>query len=131
MKLITRDMDYAIRAISCIASTKEKTVTVAALSKRLDMPKPFLRKILQNLNKKGLLKSSKGAGGGFSLVVNPGRITVFHLMEIFQGRFQISEHTFRGKLCPQVNTCKLKKRLDSMENFVEKELKSITIESLI
>ena len=57
MKLITRDTDYAIRALSCIAADKEKVYTVTELTKSLDVPRPFLRKILQILNHKGLLKS--------------------------------------------------------------------------
>ena len=37
------------------------------LSKRLDLPSPFLAKILQDLATKGLLKSLKGPTGGFAL----------------------------------------------------------------
>ena len=56
MKLITRDTDYAIRALCFIARFKKKIVSVSELVKVLKIPRPFLRKILQTLNKKRILK---------------------------------------------------------------------------
>ena len=131
MKLITRDTDYAIRALTCIAGAKGASSSVSRLAKELDMPRPFLRKILQRLNKEGLVKSTKGKGGGFSIVVSPAKISVFDLVEIFQGPFQLNEHVLKGKSCPRVRTCYLKKRLDMLEKDVMRELRSITIASLV
>lgn len=127
MKLITRDTDYAIRALQCIALNKEKNMTVCGLSKCLDMPHSFLRKILQILNKKGILKSCKGKGGGFCLNVPPGKINVFEIVEIFQGPFSLCEHVFKGRDCPEIQGCYFKKRLDNIQEKIARELKSITI----
>jgi len=71
------------------------------------MPKPFMRKILQILNKEGLLKSTKGSQGGFSLVAKPKMTKVLDVMEIFQGPFQLTDHTFKGKSCPHIKKCLL------------------------
>ena len=131
MKLITRDTDYAIRAICCIAGSESGMVTVTELSKELDIPRPFLRKIFQVLNKRGLLKSFKGKSGGFSLTSDPEKVTVLDVLEIFQGPFQLSEHVFKGKTCPNVDACFLKGKLDTLEKNVKKELSSITIGSLV
>ncbi|MGB2600660.1 MAG: Rrf2 family transcriptional regulator [Candidatus Omnitrophota bacterium] len=131
MKLITRDTDYAIRALCCIAGSEKTELSVRDLTDKLAMQRPFLRKILQELNKKGLLKSYKGRGGGFTLTVKPERVTVFDLVEIFQGPFQLSEHLFKGKTCPFIRTCYLKKKIDDMERNVIREMKSVTIASLL
>jgi Rrf2 family protein len=131
MKLITRDTDYAIRALCCIAGSGKEGLSVRDLTRRLDMQRPFLRKILQVLNKKGLLKSFKGRAGGFSLAVKPGKITVFDVVEVFQGPFKLSEHVFKGKTCPRIRTCYMKKRIDEMEGYLARELGSITIQALV
>jgi Rrf2 family transcriptional regulator, iron-sulfur cluster assembly transcription factor len=130
VKLITKYTDYAIRALGCIAQTKDEIVTVSGLSEKLDMPQSFLRKILQQLNKKGILKSYKGKGGGFSLKINPAKITVFQLVEIFQGEFKLNEHVFKGKICPVIKTCYFKKKLDIIESKVRKQLQLITIKKI-
>jgi Rrf2 family protein len=131
MKLITRDTDYAIRALSCIAGTKGKTVTTSQLEKTLKVPRPFLRKILQILNKKGLLESTKGKSGGFSLAVNPEDISIVDLIKIFQGPFQLSDHILQGEACSYIKVCYLKKNLDNIEKYAMDKLKLITIASLI
>ena len=130
MKLITRDTDYAIRALSCIAG-EGGVVSVTLITNRLDVPRPFTRKILQTLNKKGILISSKGKGGGFALAVPAEEITLFDLVEIFQGTFELNKHTFRGHTCHFLNVCRLKKKLDSIEEDVAKGLKEITLSSLV
>jgi len=131
MKLITRDTDYAIRALSCIAASGKRAVSVNDLAKELAIPRPFLRKILQALNRENLLKSYKGKGGGFRLVADPAKVTVFDIIEIFQGPFRLNEHLFKGRMCPRIKGCKLKKRIDSIEGQVIKELKNITITSCL
>ena len=132
MKLLTRDTDYAVRTLGCIAAAKENTVTVTDIAKKLNMPRSFLRKILQMLSNKELLKSFKGAGGGFSLAVEPEEITIFSIIEIFQGPFQLMEHVFRGKECPEIKKdCPLKKKMDKIEEELIIKLKSITITDLL
>jgi len=132
MKLITRDTDYAIRALCYIAKHKRMIVNVGDLVRKLKIPRPFLRKILQKLNKESLLKSYKGMGGGFTftLTLTPDRILVTDIIRIFQGEIKLSEHIFKKSACPHVKTCVLKKRLDKIEKHVVDELKNITIASL-
>ena len=131
MKLITRDTDYAVRALCCIAEQKQEVISADQLVKSLEMPRPFLRKILQTLNKKRLLNSSKGKGGGFALAVSPGKITLTDVMKIFQGPLKLNECTFKKKVCPNVKDCLLKKKIDEIEKEVILKLKAITIKSLL
>ncbi|MBM3247867.1 MAG: Rrf2 family transcriptional regulator [Candidatus Omnitrophica bacterium] len=131
MKLITRDTDYAIRALRYLATNKERIVPVAELVGKLKIPRPFLRKLLQILNKEGLLESSKGQGGGFRLVCSPGKTYLVDLIEIFQGDLKLNECVFKKLICPNIKTCLLRKKLVGIEKYVIKELRSITLASLI
>ena len=131
MKLITRDTDYAIRALCCIAQSKKKVVSVRYLTKTLSIPRPFLRKILQLLNKENILDSYKGAGGGFSLAEKVKNISIFDLIEIFQGSFKMTGHKFKNKVCPHTKKCKLKGKLDTIETDVITKLKAINIADLL
>jgi len=131
MKLITRDTDYAIRALCYIAKYKKETISVKELVARLKIPMPFLRKIFQVLNNKKILKSHKGKGGGFGLAKEPGDILVLDLMKIFQGPFELNEHVFKNSPCPHKKTCRLKKRLDRIEVHIISELGDMTLKSLL
>lgn len=131
MKLITRDTDYAVRALTYMASHKDKTIPVSELVKALKIPRPFLRKILQILNKKRILNSLKGQGGGFNLAVAADKIFVADLIEIFQGPLKINECIFKRRVCPGRNTCMLKMKIDAIEDYVIKQLRSITLKDVL
>lgn len=131
MKLITRDTDYAVRALCYIAKREKMIVTASDLVKCLRIPRPFLRKIMQKLNAAGFLKSYKGARGGFKLSRDPKTIDIPQLIGIFQGPVRLNEHLFKKAKCPHIKMCILKNKLDKIERYVARELKSITIASLI
>lgn len=131
MKLITRDTDYAVRALCCIAKRKSEIVSVSNLVKKLKIPKPFLRKILQVLNRKGLLKSYKGKGGGFVLSRPANKILLTDLIKIFQGSLELSACIFKRSICPNIETCALRKKINVSEKFVISQLKSISVGSLV
>ena len=131
MKLITRDTDYAIRAISCIAKQSCSVISVTELVKCLKMPRPFLRKILQALNRKKLVRSYKGKGGGFSLPISPNKLSLFRIITAFQGPIRLNDHTFRKMVCPHIKDCRVKKRLDQIEKMMIAQLKAISIADII
>ena len=131
MKLITRDTDYAIRALCFIAQNKEKIIPVPQLAEELQIPHPFLRKILQILNKKRILKSFKGQDGGFALALPADKIFVVDLIEIFQRSFKLNECLFKKRICPDIRTCLLKQKLAKIEKQVVSQLQAISIGSLL
>lgn len=131
MKLITRDTDYAIRALCLIAKNKNKLIITTDLVKKTKIPRPFLRKILQILNKNGILNSYKGSGGGFVLAILPERIYLIDLIKIFQGPLQLNECLFKKKICPNRRACILRKKINAIEEQTISQLKNITIGSLL
>ncbi|OGX14804.1 MAG: hypothetical protein A2166_05825 [Omnitrophica WOR_2 bacterium RBG_13_41_10] len=131
MKLITRDTDYAVRSICYIARKKNSIVCVSNLVRDLKIPKPFLRKILQILQAKGILKSYKGLRGGFKLALPLHKIFLVDLIKIFKGSFKLNECIFKNKSCPNIITCVLKKKLGAIEKYLFSQLKSISMASLL
>ena len=131
MKLITRDTDYAVRALCYMAKRRNKIITVKELVKSIKIPRPFLRKLLQKLNKGKIVNSIKGKGGGFKMGRTAGDIFLTDIMRIFQGPVRLSEHVFKKKPCPRIKTCVLKEKLDDIEKKVINELETIAIASLI
>jgi Rrf2 family protein len=131
MKLITRDTDYALRALCFIAGCKQEIVPVSELVRALQIPRPFLRKILQVLNKKRILKSHRGKGGGFILGVVPKELFLVDLITIFQGPLKLNECVFKKRPCPRKAICRLKKKIDRLEKYVLSELGAINLADLL
>jgi Rrf2 family protein len=131
MSLINRNTDYAIRAICFMAKDNKDRTSVRELAQELKIPRPFLRKILQRLNKKRILKSYKGKDGGFVLSGPLEKIFLIDLMRIFQGRLKLHECLFKRKICPNKETCSLGGKLAEIEKYVVSQLESISIASLL
>lgn len=131
MKLLTRNTDYAMRALCHIARQKQDSVSVAEMVTVLGIPRPFLRKILQTLSNEGLLESYKGQGGGFALARPAKEIHLTDLIRIFQSTIRLNECIFKKKLCPNRAFCVLKAEIDSIEQDVFRRLGRISIASLL
>jgi Rrf2 family transcriptional regulator, iron-sulfur cluster assembly transcription factor len=77
--LLTKASEYALLSISLIAK-KEDPQDADTLACTLGIPKSFLAKILQALARGGILKSYKGAKGGFALLKSPSDITILDII---------------------------------------------------
>jgi len=130
MKLITRNTDYALRAL-CYISKQKDVVAVAELVRTLGVPRPFMRKILQQLNKKGVLESYKGQGGGFKLKIVPEELYLIKIMRIFQGQVGLNGCFLKKDVCPNKGKCVLRKKINSIEEDVLRQLKAINVASLV
>ena len=114
-----------------MARQKGALVSTADLDRDLKLPRPFMRKTLQVLQKEGYLTSVKGYKGGFQLQRKPSHIHLMDLMRIFQGEISLSDCLFKKKICHCVSVCPLRRQLKSMEQDLLKKLKGITIADLM
>ena len=135
MKLITREIDYAVKALKYIANKnaggRSVPVPITELVENLKVPRPFMRKILQKLGNEGILRSTRGNGGGFELLLEPKEVYLFDLIVIYQGRFSMNECLFKKDICPDRESCLLKKNIDSIEEYVSNELKKVSLKTLM
>lgn len=81
--LLTRASEYAMLTLVLIAK-QDAPEGVDTLSKRLNISRSFLAKILQSLAREGILKSFKGAKGGFSLNQKIEDISIRNVIEIVE-----------------------------------------------
>ena len=131
MQLLTKNTDYAIRALIYLARNDDRYVSSREISKEDRIPLPYLRRILQRLSREGIIVTREGASGGIKLAKPPQDIRVTQVMELFQGEVQLVKCMFRKVYCHNRENCVLRKRLRRIEENVIAELKDITIGSLV
>lgn len=84
--IYSRSAEYAIRAFVHLASVPEgKYAMVKQIAEQADIPSHFLAKILQQLARKGFLRSSKGPTGGFSLRTPPSELSLVMIVDAVDG----------------------------------------------
>src|SRR5215471_4739933 len=84
--IYSRSAEYAIRSFAYLARIPNgKFAMVRHIAEEEKIPAHFLAKILQELTRKGLLRSNKGPSGGFSLRVPAEQIKLRDLVEAMDG----------------------------------------------
>ena len=85
--ILSNTCKYGLRAVIYLAiNTKDgEKIGIKKISGDLDIPSPFLGKILQTLAKKKILNSTKGPHGGFGLARPPEDITMLDVVQIIDG----------------------------------------------
>lgn len=135
-KIFNKEADYAVRTLIFLA-LREKDgcvdgyISATTLSKELGLPLNFLRRICSALIKMEILSAKEGAGGGVRLDKNPNEINVLEIMTLFRDELELSDCTFRKKLCPNRKTCVLRKRILKIEDKIKQEFQAITIRDLV
>ena len=85
--MLSNTSKYAIRAMIYLALNNkgEAKIGIKQISKDLEIPTPFLGKILQTLAKHKLLLSTKGPHGGFGLGKSAYDINLMDIVEVIDG----------------------------------------------
>jgi Rrf2 family protein len=128
--MISQTVEYALRAMVCLAMESDNSMTVEQIAERTRVPPSYLSKVLQSLRKKNLLISQRGLGGGFTLRKSAAEITILEVVNavdpiprIHTCPLDIKEHG--------VNLCPLHQRLDNALAMVEQAFLDSTIAELL
>jgi Rrf2 family transcriptional regulator, cysteine metabolism repressor len=130
MKLITKNTDYAIRALIYLARNPGRFAASSEISDKEGIPKHYLRVILQRLIKEKLLISKEGVTGGVMMKAEPGKVFITNVIRIFQGNVEMTECMFQKKICPERARCVIRARIKTIEKKLVAEFAGISIESL-
>ena len=96
MKL-SRTVAYAVRATLQLAKSDSTTpVPCSQLAAEGKMPERFLLQILRNLVTHGILRSTRGVDGGYSLVRSPDEVSLLEVIEAIEGPLNTGEPVDEG-----------------------------------
>ena len=69
--IFSQRIRYAIRVLTALAARRERRISARAIAEEYDIPSKYLETILGDLRSAGLLRSTKGATGGYELAAEP------------------------------------------------------------
>ena len=135
--MLSNSCRYGIRAVIYLASqplTNGKT-GIKKISSDLNLPTPYLAKILQLLAKQKILSSSKGPHGGFSLLKDPRNITLLDIVNTIDGYDTFSSCVMHNGSCEGVKKegkhCPLHKDYEKSRKELIKLFSNRTIHELV
>ncbi len=134
MNISTRGR-YGLRALLEIAvHSQKKPVTIKDISEKQQMSVTYLEQILHRLKKAGLVKSIRGAKGGYVLAHPGDKITVNQVIQALDGPISISQcdlPKMREKSCIGPSACSSRILWKRLEDLIEGALSSVTLADLL
>jgi Rrf2 family protein len=126
--IFSRKSDYGLRALIFLSERRQSgPVTLSEIADRLQIPKAFLSKILQQLAKRGIVKSLKGPSGGFVLAADPKALTVRDVIVEIDGPMRVFECFASEKECALYDDCLILDVFNRVEEQIGKVLSGYTL----
>ncbi len=105
---ITRQADYAVRAVLYLAKNGDERAATSQVAQEQNIPPSFLAKIISQLSIAGLLHTSRGARGGVTLAREAKDISLLEVVEAIDGPIQLNECVGEGGMCSFDKDCPLR-----------------------
>jgi len=103
---LTQKTEYAIRGMLYVSRLENgQSAPLDVIASEMNVPRSFLAKIFQALVKTGLIKSSRGVGGGFALARPPEQITLCEIVEAMEGPIMPNQCLMGEGVCSFQRTC--------------------------
>lgn len=105
---ISRAGEYGVLGLlHLVRQPAGQPVMIDAVSRDVSIPKSFLAKIFQDLAKAGILRSQRGAGGGFALARPADQISVLEIIEAIDGKIALQRCLSEVPDCERRESCAL------------------------
>ena len=127
-------VDYSLKALLMLADRypSAQPLRVEEIAAVQGVPENYLRRLLIELKRGGLVLSQKGPSGGYMLARSPARITMADVVEIIEGGYTPVECLEDGanSFCPRDGGCPMRDVWREMRDSVVGILRSATLQSL-
>lgn len=101
------------------------------VTEKMGLPFDAVSRSLQSLSQKGLLRSEHGAQGGYQIVKDLSKISLYEVMEIVLGPLEIVKCVGEKEACDFVSKCNIQNPLMDLNLQLKSFLKSLTLQSLL
>ncbi|MBC2771827.1 iron-responsive transcriptional regulator RirA [Rhizobium sp. AQ_MP] len=130
---LTKQTNYAVRMLMYCAANTDQLSRIPEIAKAYGVSELFLFKILQPLNKAGLVETVRGRNGGVRLGRAADKITLFDVVKVTEDSFAMAEcFEDDGDVeCPLIDSCGLNSALRKALNAFFDVLSEYTIDDLV
>lgn len=128
--MLSQTSEYALRIMVILAQQKTHPyLRGEEIARGTKVPEAYLAKILQSLNRAGLVRAQKGIGGGYALSQPPSQISLFDIINAVDPFTRI-------KKCPlgiagHETLCPLHKKMDNAYADFQKIFENCLLDDLL
>ena len=138
--MITQKMKYALKALLVLGDEAKKEnplpLTIEEIARRSGTPKRFLEHILLEVRNAGVIASTRGRSGGYSLIKRPAEVAVSELLRLIDGPIAplpcLSRRAYqRCEDCTDEASCRIRKVFAEVFWSYLLIIESLTLEDML
>lgn len=131
MLRLSKKADYALIAMKHLARNAGAPSTSAReIAEQYDIPIELLAKVLQRLVRTGLLQSTQGTRGGYTLSRPPKSISVADVIQAIDGPLTVTACSTEKNDCEQYSKCSVRDPLWQIRERIVAALGTVTISEM-
>ena len=136
MKLSTKGRYGVIAMYDLALNSGDKTpISIKNVAERQQISEHYLEQLMGQLRKAGLVKSTRGAQGGYFLTRDPKEITIGDIIRVMEGPIApvdclLSKDKNDSNYCEKCDACVTQSVWAKVAESISKVLDSITLEDL-
>ena len=128
----TTSVEYAIHGLLYLATMPPgQTVLVTEVAQAIGVPESYLRKVFQQLSRRGVLASQRGARGGFRLARDAESITLKDVVEAVDGSLPVYSCLRTARSCGLATPCAVQRAFDNAQQKMADVLDDTSIEDVL
>jgi len=137
MLALTKKTDYALIALSHLARADDGPVSARQIAEQYSMPQPLLMNVLKRLARRDLIKSVRGARGGYQLAVAPEELTLAMLIEAMEGPIGLVQCALERPLrngravCRVGEKCPIRQPARKVHGKLQEFLQQVTLADML
>jgi Rrf2 family transcriptional regulator, iron-sulfur cluster assembly transcription factor len=131
--VLSKSFGYALRGILYMAAVQEEKrhIQLQEIAEQLDAPRHFLGKVMKRLSKQGIIDSTKGHAGGYTLNRNTLSTPVMAIVTLIEGEELFNTCVIGFKKCNEHNPCPLHHQVVAAKNQMIKIFNETKISDLL
>lgn len=130
MKLSTKGQ-YGVKAMVDLAINYSKEpISIKSISERQNISEYYLEQLFSSLRKADLIKSIRGAQGGYILSREPKDISVSEIMNVLEGPLKLSECLQDGE-CSNIKVCSTRLLWARIKESIDQVTKTTTLQDMV
>jgi Rrf2 family protein len=132
MLRLSKKADYALIAMKHLALSRDGAVSVSAreIAEQYDIPIELMAKVLQRLVRNGLLVSTQGTRGGYTLRLPAASISVSDVIQAIDGPFSVTACSTENNGCDQYSKCSVRDPLWQIRERIAAALATVSVAEL-
>jgi len=132
MLRINRQTDYALRVILYLAKHPVGTrIPSNQVKEKMLIPPALSLRIVAKLARAEYIVTYPGRDGGIELARNPEDISMWDIVNLFEGPIYLSECLIKGQECPFEEACPVHLHWNPLFKVIRRELEKVTFKDLL